>query len=160
SLSGKEHFNTALAEAVQLVPDSVVNNLLKRLMRDRFADCEFEVREDGLDIAKTDIEWRGGVRPGGLIWNIGKPDTSALVFGGEDGNWEIVIDFANLPKSGRPDRPLIQWKPDELKPEEWDTLRRYHALMSREDLQQTFRDEFRTTIQTFTIAIEKIWERK
>ncbi|HYJ90318.1 MAG TPA: hypothetical protein VEV84_03345, partial [Pyrinomonadaceae bacterium] len=159
SLSGKEHFNTALAEAVQGMPDSVVNSLLKRLMRDRFADCEFEARENGLDVADTDLEWRGGVRRGCLIWNIGNHGNILPTEPAATGEWEIVIDFDMIPPGDR-HVPLIQWKPDELKPEEFDTFKRYHALMSREDLQQTFRDEFRTTIQTFTIAIEKIWERK
>src|SRR5262249_35877137 len=89
SLSGKEHFNTALAEAVQSVPDSVVNDLLKRLMRDRFADCEFEAGVDGLDVAQTDLAWQGGVRPGRLIWNIGNhgepPESAASI----SGIWEI-----------------------------------------------------------------------
>ena len=159
SLSGKEHFNTALAEAVQNVPDSVVNSLLKRLMRDRFSDCEFEPGENGLEIARTDLEWRGGVRRGRLIWNVGNHQEFVDPEPPHDGEWTIVVDFAPLPLS-KESSYIIQWKPDELKPEEFDTLKRYHALMSREDLQQTFREEFRTTIQTFTIAIEKIWERK
>jgi len=159
SLTGKEHFNTALAEAVQNVPDSVVNSLLRRLMRDRFSDCEFETNGEGLEIARTDLEWRGGVRRGRLIWNVGNHQKFVDPAPPEDGEWTIVVDFNAVPLSK--ERPhVIQWKPDELKPEEFDTLKRYHALMSREDLQQTFREEFRTTIQTFTIAIEKIWERK
>ncbi|HEY2865694.1 MAG TPA: hypothetical protein VGJ02_01265, partial [Pyrinomonadaceae bacterium] len=159
SLSGKEHFNTALAEAVQNVPDSVVNNLLRRLMRDRFSDCEFEANENGQEIAETELEWRGGVRRGRLVWNVGNHEKFAGPEPSAVGEWTIVVDFNPIDLSAT-DANVVQWKPDELKPEEFDTLKRYHALMSREDLQQTFRDEFRTTIQTFTIAIEKIWERK
>jgi hypothetical protein len=160
SLSGKEHFNTALAEAVQSVPDSVVNDLLKRLMHDRFADCEFEVGADGLEVVRTDIEWHGGVRPGRLIWNIGNRVDVPESFASMPGTWDVVIGFAAIKPESVAVSPLLQWQPDALKPEEFDTFRRYHALMSREDLQQTFRDEFRTTIQTFTIAIEKTFYRK
>jgi len=159
SLSGKEHFNTALTEAVQNVPDSVVNNLLRRLMRDRFSDCEFEAHQNGQEIAQTELEWRGGVRRGRLVWNVGNHEKFAGPKPSAAGEWTIVVDFNSIDLSAS-DSNIVQWKPDELKPEEFDTLKRYHALMSREDLQQTFRDEFRTTIQTFTIAIEKIWERK
>ena len=74
-------------------------------------------------------------------------------------DWEILIDFEPVADKERV-LPFIQWRPDALKPEEFDALKRYHALMSREDLQQAFRDEVRTAIQTYTIAIEKIWERK
>jgi hypothetical protein len=160
NLSGKEHFNTALSEAVQSVPDSVVPILLKRLMRDRYSDCEF--LEDGgdHDVAETVIEWRGGVRKGRVVWNIGNHSKTRDAVDDQPAEWEILIDFEPLNGEERQDLPFIQWKPDALKPEEFDALKRYHALMSREDLQQAFRDEVRTAIQTYTIAIEKIWERK
>jgi hypothetical protein len=160
NLSGKEHFNTALAEAVQNVPDSVVPNLLKRLMHDRFSDCEFEQGSGNYEVASTVIEWRGGVRKGRVIWNVGNRGSVPSHEVDHPTNWEILIDFE--PVAGESDdfTPFIQWKPDGLKPEEFDALKRYHALMSRDDLQQAFRDEVRTAIQTYTIAIEKIWERK
>jgi hypothetical protein len=160
NLSGKEHFNTALAEAVQNVPDSVVPALLKRLMHDRFSDCEFEAGGGSYEVASTVIEWRGGVRKGRVLWNIGNHGEMPEQQINHPTNWEILIDFE--PVEGTPGEraPFIQWKPDELKPEEFDALKRYHALMSRGDLQQVFRDEVRTAIQTYTIAIEKIWERK
>jgi hypothetical protein len=160
NLSGKEHFNTALSEAVQTVPDTVVPALLKRLMRDRYSDCEFETGADGFDVAQTDIEWRGGVRRGRLIWNIGLENEKQPVSADGLKTIDIHIDFGPVNGRAQTSSPLIQWKPDNLKPEEFDTLRRYHVLMSREDLQQAFRDEVRTTIQSYTIAIEKIWERK
>ena len=158
NLSGKEHFNTALSEAVQNVPDSVIPSLLKRLMRDRYGDCEFAVGDAGTDVVETEIEWRGGVRRGRLIWKIGFRENQARGENGLPADWEILVDFDG-PNAGA-SLPFIKWKPDALKPEEFDTLKRYHALMSREDLQQAFRDEVRTSIQTYTIAIEKIWERK
>jgi hypothetical protein len=160
NLSGKEHFNTALAEAVQNVPDSVVPNLLKRLMHDRFSDCEFEQGSGNYEVASTVIEWRGGVRKGRVIWNVGNRGSVPSHEVDHPTNGEILIDFE--PVAGESDdfTPFIQWKPDGLKPEEFDALKRYHALMSRDDLQQAFRDEVRTAIQTYTIAIEKIWERK
>ena len=158
NLSGKEHFNTALSEAVQAVPDSVIPNLLRRLMRDRYGDCEFTVSGDGEDVAPIAIEWRGGVRPGRLIWNVRYNDDKSQSRGTQTKDWEILIDLDGA--AATPGLPFIKWKADHLKPEEFDTLKRYHALMSREDLQQAFRDEVRTSIQTYTIAIEKIWERK
>lgn len=156
NLTGKEHFNTALAEAVQAVPDSVIPVLLRRLMVDRYGDCEFN-SVDREEVAPIAIEWRGGVRRGSLIWNVkfndGGPQRSS-----QAKDWEILIQLDGA--EATPGLPFIRWKADQLKPEEFDTLKRYHALMSREDLQQAFRDEVRTSIQTYTIAIEKIWERK
>ena len=160
NLSGKEHFNTALKDAVQSVPDAVVPALLKRLMRDRYGDCEFAGGQEEYDIAQTVIEWRGGVRKGKIVWNIGNRGEAPTADVQHVSDWEILIDFEPVNGKEREDLPFIQWKPDALKPEEFDTLKRYHALMSREDLQQAFRAEVRTAIQTYTIAIEKIWERK
>ena len=158
NLSGKEHFNTALSEAVQIVPDSVIPQLLKRLTQDRYADCEFVKNDEGIEIADTVIEWRGGIRHGRLIWKIGFGSEQSSSKTANASEWEILVDFdgSNAGES----MPFIRWKPDALKPEEFDTLKRYHALMSREDLQQSFRDEVRTAIQTYTIALEKLWERK
>lgn len=160
NLSGKEHFNNALKDAVQAVPDSIVPALLKRLMRDRYGDCEFVGGHGEHDIAETIIEWRGGVRKGKVVWNIGHHGETPAAESDHTSGWEILIDFTPLKGEEKNDLPFIQWKPDALKPEEFDTLKRYHALMSREDLQQAFRNEVRTAIQTYTIAIEKIWERK
>lgn len=158
NLSGKEHFNTALSEAVQAVPDAVIPALLRRLMLDRYGDCEFTTSPNGEEVAPIMIEWRGGVRRGRLIWNVKLGDDSGAQRTGQAKDWEILIDLDGA--DAVPGLPFIKWKADQLKPEEFDTLKRYHALMSREDLQQAFRDEVRTSIQTYTIAIEKIWERK
>ena len=158
NLSGKEHFNTALSEAVQAVPDSVIPALLRRLMLDRYGDCEFTTSADGHECAPIAIEWRGGVRRGRLVWNLKFGDDSARQGTGHAKDWEILIELDSA--DAAPGLTFIKWKADQLKAEEYDTLKRYHALMSREDLQQAFRDEVRTSIQTYTIAIEKIWERK
>ena len=156
NLSSKEHFNTALSEAVQAVPDSIIPVLLRRLMLDRYGDCEFTTSSDGEETAPITLEWRGGVRRGRLIWNLKLGDDSAGT--GQAKDWEVLIDLEG--GDALPGSSFISWKADQLKAEEYDTLKRYHALMSREDLQQAFRDEVRTSIQTYTIAIEKIWERK
>jgi hypothetical protein len=158
NLSGKEHFNTALSEAVQAVPDSVITSLLRRLMTDRYGDCEFVVSDGDEYVAAIMIEWRGGVRPGRLIWNLKFGEDSLPAKKEQSSYWEILIDLDE--GIGATEQPFIKWKADQLKPEEFETLKRYHALMSREDLQQSFRDEVKTSIQTYTIAIEKIWERK
>ena len=158
NLSGKEHFNTALSEAVQAVPDSVVTALLRRLMSDRYADCEFSVDNSNEYAAPIAIEWRGGVRPGRLQWNLKLGEDNNQARKEQSSHWEILIDLDG--SIGTTGLPFIKWRADQLKPEEFDTLKRYHALMAREDLQQSFRDEVRTSIQTYTIAIEKIWERK
>jgi hypothetical protein len=158
NLSGKEHFNTALNEAVQVVPDSVIPALLRRLMLDRYGDCEFTTSADGEEVAPVLIEWRGGVRRARLIWNLRLGNDSAAARDGQAKDWDILIDLEG--EEGTSGLPFIKWQADQLKPEEYDTLRRYHALMTREDLQQSFRDEVRTSVQTYTIAIEKIWDRK
>ena len=158
NLSGKEHFNTALSEAVQAVPDSVITSLLRRLMTDRYGDCEFAVSDGDEYVAAIMIEWRGGVRPGRLIWNLKFSEDNVPAKKEQSSYWEILIDLDE--GIGTTGQPFIKWKADQLKPEEFETLKRYHALMSREDLQQSFRDEVKTSIQTYTIAIEKIWERK
>jgi hypothetical protein len=158
NLSGKEHFNTALSEAVHVVPDSVITSLLRRLMSDRYADCEFSVDDGHEYVAPITIEWRGGLRPGRLLWNLKFGEDSGQAKKEQSSHWEVLIDLDEA--VGTTGLPFIKWKADQLKPEEFDTLKRYHALMAREDLQQSFRDEVRTSIQTYTIAIEKIWERK
>jgi hypothetical protein len=158
NLSGKEHFITALSEAVQAVPDLAITSLLRRLMTDRYGDCEFTEDETGEYTAPIAVEWRGGVRRGRLVWNVRSAERVGKAKNDQPKDWEILIDLDGT--AGTPGLPFIKWKADQLKPEEFDTLKRYHALMSREDLQQSFRDEVRTSIQTYTIAIEKIWERK
>lgn len=162
-LSGKEDLNSALETAAEKVPSEIVPAILRRFMRERFNDANFsEIKtEASSDTFECDIEWRGSIRRGRIVWN---PDGSPYETetGHAKYDWEVVIDFGDLktPESVRGKRTFVHWKPDELKKEEADAIRRYHVLLSRADLQEQFREQIRAAIQSQTIAIEKIWDRK
>lgn len=156
-LSGQEDLEGALAAEVARVPDSAVSDILRRLMQDRFTDCSF-ISDSGTShlYAITQVEWRGGLKPARLVWNI--PVSGPLVVP-VPGGLDIFVGFEH---TDEPDVhfPRVHWQVDEFKKEEIEALKRYHLLASRSDLQEKFRDQIRTVIQSQMIVIEKIWERK
>jgi hypothetical protein len=156
-LSGQEDLEGALATEVDRVPDSAVSDILRRLMQDRFTDCTFVSEPDKSPLyAVTQVEWRGGLKPARLVWNIPVSSPSVEpVTGGID----IFVGFENATGCDL-QFPQVHWQVDEFKKEEIEALKRYHLLASRSDLQEKFRDQIRTVIQSQMIVIEKIWERK
>ncbi|MFN6964023.1 MAG: hypothetical protein ACK4S4_09695 [Pyrinomonadaceae bacterium] len=157
-LSRADDLESVVSEALAAVPDSAVAEILRRLMQERFSDCDFvQVGDEPQHVAaSTRVEWRGGLRLLRLSWQIPEsgpcPDAlpgeiSAIVaFGGGEG------DNAAFPR--------VRWAVDELKREETEAFKRYLVLASDSDLQERFRDQMRTVVQSQMITIEKIWERK
>lgn len=158
-LSGQQDLETALTVEVEQVPDAAVLDILRRLMQDRFTDCTFvhsETRSPSL-CALTQVQWRGGLKPVRLIWNI--PVSATTLEHGTSGAIDILVGFEQ-PGANELRFPQVHWQVDEFKKEEIEALKRYHVLSSRSDLQEKFRDQIRTVIQSQMIVIEKIWERK
>ncbi len=163
-LAGKDDLNSALTDEIDTVPADVVTRILRRLMRDRFSDCTFpdEIDAAGTDWMECQIAWRGGLRRGRLHWTTEDqthstdPTTSDLV------DWEVVIDFGNAKeKRGEAgDNPVVFWKPDELRQDEIDTVRRYYLLLSNTGLREEFNEQIGASVHSHTIAVERLWSRK
>ncbi|HTK39225.1 MAG TPA: hypothetical protein VL325_12095, partial [Pyrinomonadaceae bacterium] len=157
-LSNKDGLNTALADAAARCSADAVPKMLRRMMRERFADCALSdegdtERSNWMDCQTT---WRGGLRRGRLIWGSIGHDASAELL-----DWEAEIILGDSQPNGQTDNdtPKAIWKPDELRAEEVDTIKRYHELLLNAGLREQFPEQIRTASHSHMVAVEKIWNR-
>ena len=157
-LSNKDVLNTALADAAAKCPAEAVPKMLRRMMRERFADCAFADESDSERANWMDCQttWRGGLRRGRLIWGPIGTDPSAELL---DWEAEIVFGGENPNEQTDGDVPKALWKPDELLAEEVDTIKRYHELLLNASLREQFAEQIRTASHSHMVAVEKIWNR-
>ncbi len=163
-LENKDRLNDALTAAVETVGDEVMPKILRRLMRERFSDCTLtsESEADGSDSMECQILWRGGTRRGRIFWS---PDGGALEKSPASSDvidWEVRIissgiAYADLLESSETTR--VYWRPDALKREELDTLKRFHILLTQNDLYDKFNEQVRAALHSHTIAVERIFNR-
>lgn len=158
-LSGNENLESALADTLSSIPEEVVPDVLRRLMQERFDGGVFVELKGEAFAVDAEIEWRGSVRRGRVIWDLGG-ESVINADESEGTEWQAFIEFDRSISEKAAGSKSIRWVVDPLKREEIDSIRRYHALMSRTDLQEQFRDQIGSIIQAQTIAIEKIWDRK
>jgi hypothetical protein len=153
-IDGKEDINGVLAEQAVNVPDDVLWNVLLRHTAEEFSDMEAP-GESG--ITGCNVEWRGGIRRGQIVWDAEKlPDATANT-GQLD--WAVAASAdgsLNAPESGY---PILHWKLGSLNQEEKKTIGRFYVLQTDHDLREQFKDTVATAMQIHSIAIERIWLR-
>lgn len=161
-ISGKDGLNNALADAVKAVSPAAVSQILKRVMRGKYADCTFPEgveggRSDGMD---CNVKWRGGLRRGNIFWEESATPVSAAS-SAEFLDWEMFIGFNEVGPAGigTPDIPRVYWQGDPLLKDEIDTILRYHILLTRSDLTDEYGEQVRAAGHSHAIAVEKIWSR-
>lgn len=161
-LESKDRLNSALTEALQHVPAEVTSKILRRLLRERFSDCTISGESDAerSDSMDCPIIWRGGTRRGRVYWAVdGQANPQAAVSDVID--WEVrIVDPGFQPvNTDTGDSVRVFWRPDELKKDEVDTLRRFHVLLTQNDLYENFSEQVRAAVHSHTIAVERIWNR-
>ncbi len=153
-----EDLNTVLAETVKHIPADAVEFALRRQTAEKFAD--FDISDDGSVIwASCHVVWRGGIRPGEIIW-LSEDAPVPVAEEGSD-NWKVFIRYGSSHASGdaAPDWPVCEWKLGEMTREDLDTIARFQVLQTDHELREDFRDAIPTALHAHSIAVEKIWQR-
>ncbi len=165
-LEKKDSLNKALADAAASVPRSVVAAVMRRLLSERFSDCIFSASDDNgrRDTMDCQIEWRGGLRRGRLVWNedAGPIPPAPNPSGVDVKDWEVVIDLSGTVTAeniagGETSR--VVWRPDDLRPNEVDTILRYYVLTTNAEFREAFADQIRAALHSHVVAAEQIFNR-
>jgi len=156
-VGGGESLNSVLDEAVKSVSNDVVELVLRRQTAEKFSD--FDISDDGSSIwATCYVVWRGGIRPGEVIWQSG---SASPVEGDGSGNWKVFVRYgAQLGAENAALRwPGCEWVLGDLNSADINTIRRFHALQTDTSLRESFRESVPTALHAHSIAVEKIWQR-
>ena len=155
-LAGKDDMRFALSEAAQSVGDSEIREILRRVMGERFSDCEFNVSEVGADVsADSFVVWRGADRPGSVHWG-----TSVVPNSSKRPDWEIFIDTAVLLGGGSSaETNAICWRPAPLTSEEKLILKRLVVLSHDANIRSEFKEHIAAALQSHTVSAEKVLVR-
>ena len=163
-LSGKDDLKSALALASKNISEADVDLALKRLMAERFIDCDFGVETDGgSKTSATDcyVLWRGGNRKGRVFWDLSTDEVlNENLSSGYD--WKAAFELGSDEKPRVPDPaniPLIVWRPSPLTSEENETIRRLCVLQGDSTIRSDFKDHITSAVQAHTLAAEKVFQR-
>ena len=161
----KDDLNLALAAAIEDIPREMVPRMLRRAMRERFSDCTL-TDDDGPEAADwmdCQISWRGGLRRGRMFWESpGSKRSDASATNTELIDWEVAVllhDSISSPEPADIDIPRAVWKQDTLRPDEIDTVLRFHVLSSNAELRDQFSSQVRSSMHAHKIETEKIFQR-
>ncbi len=161
-LDGKDDLKTALDEAGALAGATVVDDILRKLMDDRFSDCSFVESGESSSISSSDcqLEWRGGLRKGKIYWPTAETtnqfDSQTIV------EWKVALDIGgrSIPvKSSASELPVVVWKSSELRTDEIETLKRYHVLLTDPAIRTDFEEHIAAAVQAHILSVEKILQR-
>lgn len=155
-VGGGESLNSLLDDAIKHVPQDAVELVLRRQTAEKFSD--FDISDDGSIIwATTHVVWRGGIRPGEVIWQAGGPARD----GGSSDNWKVYVRYTSpLGSENAALRwPACEWVLGDLSSADINTIRRFHVLQTDTKLRETFRESVSTALHAHSIAVEKIWQR-
>lgn len=155
-LAGKDDLRSALSQAAPAIGDPEIREVLRRVMGERYSDCEFNV-DQGRDGVSTEsfVVWRGANRPGLIHWGVS----------GSDGNvkkpdWEITINTGALLGGGNSGQAVpIEWRPAPLTSEEKLILQRLAVLTLDAEIRNEFKEHIAAAIQAHTVSAEKVFVR-
>jgi hypothetical protein len=178
NISTSDAFDEALARAVEnIAPASaLMNELLRTLPRSRFLDWPFaEINAGDTTSSATDfaIMWRGMGRRGRIELQAGghgpevasEPESQDGLFY----DWKMTVEapeaiveasVEGAATVNQVEAPIkVIWRPDALKPEELESLRRLIALRTDAALLSEFGETARAAERTHTGLAERIWTR-
>lgn len=165
-VSSKDNLNGVLAQLAQAVPTDVIEGILRRYAKERFADWALidETEGTNLDVSDCHIIWRGGLRRGKVHWNLVSSEDAEAPNAEKAPDyldWEVrVLGLGkNSLNAAESEVPVVSWIPADLKKEEEETLLRYHVLLTDESLKETFAEQVRAAGHTHKTAVRKIWQR-
>ncbi|MDM7921119.1 MAG: ATP-binding protein [Pyrinomonadaceae bacterium] len=159
-VSSKDDLNAALQDGIAALPPQTLQAAIRRLMQDRFTDFALTspTAENVAPHMDCTTVWRGSQRRGRLIWQAGAathPDsTSSDLY-----DWEVIIRFGNSSGSENAGPDTVVWRPDPIKPDEAETVLRYHLLQNDASFAERFGEHVRPALHAHRVAAEKIVER-
>jgi energy-coupling factor transporter ATP-binding protein EcfA2 len=165
-VSSKDILKKALSEKITGASSDIVPRILRRLMQERFSDSAFSSETDGArkDWMDCQVGWRGGMRRGRIFWSA--DDSVGLsehaLTGDSMMDWEVIIDLRSDGKvHAEPvaDVSRIFWKPDDIRKDEIETILRYHALSTDSSIREQFSEQYRASLHSHAVAVEKILNR-
>lgn len=162
-LFDKDDLKIALEEAAVNVSEQEIEEALKKLMCDRFADCSFSPAggDAGVEVTESTVVWRGGRRKGRVYWDPSGDSGTAQLAMPVGYDWKATISFSSAEDASTAvgAEPKIIWKPAELREDEKETIRRLAVLQSDPTVRSEFKDHITAAIQTHSVAAEKIFQR-
>jgi len=156
-LGSADSLDALLEQAIKKVPKETVEWILRRLTAEKFSD--FDISDDGASIwATTHVVWRGGIRPGEVIWRTG--DVATVAESASD-SWKVFVRYgSSLGSENAALRwPACEWVLGNVSVDDLNTILRFHVLQTDDGLRETFRDSISTAVHVHSIAVEKIWQR-
>ncbi len=166
TIAGKDNLQNALTAAAQTVSPEIVNKILRRVAKDKFADWTLgdEAESGANNRMDSYAVWRGGLRRGRIIWDLDsetslnehKFDLSAELI-----DWEVIINRREIPfsVSENTETPRVFWQPAQLRSDEIETILRFHVLHTDVELRTEYGEQIRAAGHSHTVAVEKIWKR-
>lgn len=159
-LRSKDDLNRALSERTHSLRPEVVEPILRRFIKDRFADSTFSIDESEprKDWVDSRLQWRGGLRRGRIVWR----STRAVAAPPNDvwNDWEVVINAPlNAGDRSAEAAAAIEWQPAKLRPDEVATLLRFHVLSTDKEIKAKFSDQLRGAIHSQAVSVEQLLNR-
>ncbi len=166
TIAGKDDLQNALTMAAQTISPDVINKILRRVAKDKFSDWSLADEGDSNPNNRMDsyAVWRGGLRRGRIIWDLDAEESFAEQKSDQSAefvDWEVIINRRQIPfaPTENAETPKIFWQPAELRPDERDTILRYHVLNTNAELRTEFGEQIRAAGHSHSVAVEKIWKR-
>lgn len=164
-VQGKDDLVVALDESVDIVNDSVVPDVLRRITSNKFSDWSLsdETGSEKINSSENRFLWRGGYRNSRIFWNLDNEFAEPLedaksselfdldIFVCSSGGNAELADSAGVSK--------VIWQIAELNPEEVSVLKRFSVLIADDKLRTDFSEQVKVAAHKNLIAAEKIWER-
>ena len=165
-VTGKDNLNDALTEAAKNVSPESIEKILRRFAGERFSDWSLPPSENSTneDFSDSLITWRGGHRRGRVVWLGNQKSVSSVENKSDFLDWEIVVtdsetNASALAANGGLSVPIIVWQSASLRPEEEQTLKRYHVLLTDTELPENYAEQVRASGHAHRTTVEKIWRR-
>ncbi len=159
ALKGKDDLNSTLTEAIREVSIDVTPVILRRLTTEKFSDLKSD--DTNAFPADCSVLWRGSTRRGRIVWDASANGESRDKLQSSNAltDWTIVVNSGPTQIDGENAAFQIEWRLAKLRPDEIDVLRRYHVLLTNNDVRERFNDYLSASLQSHSIAVEKIWKR-
>lgn len=166
TVESKENLNNALITASAGISPDVIPEILCRIAHEKFTDWTIGSEPDANSAhwMESQINWRGGLRRGRLIWNPGnqKTENEKLPATSEFVDWEVFINSSETkaePPADEGEPPKIFWQADALREDEKEIILRFHVLQTQKELREQYGEQIRAAGHAHKIAVEKIWNR-
>jgi len=163
-VSSKDKLNKALDAAAGSIDRKTVNDVLQRLLHERFSDSTFFALDGSRkDLMECQLSWRGGLRRGRVSWVDKNSKPSVEDPSGDNlHDWEVMIDLSEgdaKTDTVLNDIPRVIWKPAELKRDEIDAILRFQVLATDTAFREEYGEQIRASLHSHTVILDRILNR-